>query len=149
MNKMMKRNGGNLYDASEAKMLFMDGNNLSTFEDEKRKELSSRNVIIDHLIATVAENEELRNKAKRAMSSFVKAYTTYPRALKSIFYIQNLDFYQVKRCFFVKRQAKFLKKGGMREQIRRNRNFEERENMRDVAQKMTKKRNIPSKISEF
>merc|ERR1712176_1705273 len=90
-------------------------------------------------MGAVTANDELRNKAKRAMSSFVKAYTTYPRQLKSIFFIQNLDFYQVSRCFFVKRQARFLKKGGMRDQIRRNRHYEERENMRDVAQKNDKK----------
>ena len=51
------------------------------------------------------------------MRSFVKGYTTYPKQLKSIFYIQNLSFYQVSKCFFIERQGKFLRKGGMRDEI--------------------------------
>lgn len=138
--KKMKRNDDG-YNG-KASMLIMN------YENRLSNHLSSRNVIIDHLKKYVM-NGELKSKAKEAMQTFVKAYTTYPRQLKSIFYIQNLDFYQCSRCFFIEREGRFLRKGGMRDEIKRYRFSAKRDNMRDVAQKLTKKRNLPSTVSEF
>lgn len=104
----------------------------------EQQELSSRNIIIDHLKDSVSNDEELKKKAREAMQTFVKAYTTYPRQLKSIFYVSNLDFYQLSKCFFIQRQGRFLRKGGMKHEIKRHKQ----------AQKV-RKQQLPSTISEF
>eukprot|EP01083_Nonionella_stella_P301569 1035353_1 len=126
---------------------------ISTAGQPKRKDAtiatSSRNFIRDHLTKYVMDDDELKSKAKEAMRTFVKAYTTYPKQLKSIFYVQNLDFHQCSNCFLIERETRFLRKGGMRNEIKRSRDAMQRSNMRDVAQKITKKRNVPVRISEF
>ena len=111
--------------------------------------MSARQVVSEELKKCVEGDSELGVLAKMALQSFIKAYTVYPRQLKSIFYVQNLDFAELSRCFFVQRQQGFLRKGGMKQAMRRARDKRGRESMRDVAQKLTKKRNMPSTVSEF
>ena len=64
-------------------------------------------------------------EGNRAVSSFIKAYTTYPRELKSIFYVKGLKFNQCFESFFLTQNnnSKVLKRGAVKKELRKLKNI--------------------------
>ena len=65
-------------------------------------------------------------EGNRAVSSFIKAYTTYPRELKSIFYVKGLKFHECFESFFLTKdnKSKVLKRGAVKKELRKLKNID-------------------------
>ena len=115
---------------------------------ENPADWNSRDAMAMHFTRRVMEDEILQNMARTAMRSFISAYGTYPAALKTVFFVKNLDFNQLADCFFVERDRKIKRKEN-RSSFQKDRAFKRSRRMQDRAQKLTKKRNRPQTMSEF
>merc|ERR1711879_92963 len=97
---------------------------------------------------TMEKSRYVIENAKDSMRSFIRAYSTYPPQLKWIFYVSNLDFSQVAECFFLDRGSR-ISSGHGKESYEKQKRFKRSRHQQDRAQKLTKKRNLPHRISEF
>ena len=66
-------------------------------------DINVKHIIFENIKKIVDSNDALKSKSKDAISSFISSYAAYPRNLKSIFYVKNLDFSQLSYSFFIEK----------------------------------------------
>ena len=145
--------GGNRYDSMMRRDSWRKQENEEKKERpriEEPEEMNPRDAMAIHWTNRVMDDEILEHLARDAMRTFISAYSTYPPELRSVFYVKNLDFNDVADCFFVDRDKR-IKRGEhktSKEYIKEQR-LKRNRYQQDKAQKLTKKRRLPSVMSEF
>ncbi|ETO16641.1 hypothetical protein RFI_20698 [Reticulomyxa filosa] len=89
----------------------------NTFENTPRM------FLYRHISEYVEQNEPVlcfccSQKGKEAASSMVQSYTTYPKEIKGIFNVKNLNFNEMCECLFLKRTDNLLRKGYLSDEIK-------------------------------